>query len=90
MKAIPFLAFDAGGNLELFDHEIFDEVVVKDNTYQALAEKIDKVLTAGQITTVKLSEHVTSGEKQWLNFHANFLSRRAQLVQVRSHLYMRV
>ena len=74
--------FDAGGNLELFDHELYDSVVVKEATASALAEKIDKVLTTGKITTVKLSDAVTGGEQKWLQFHANYSAGLADRIQV--------
>lgn len=77
VKAIPFLTFDAGGVLELFDHEKFDEVVVRDATPDALARKLDEVLSAGRITTVQLTPAITGGQQQWLDFHAGF----AQSVQ---------
>jgi len=53
VKAIPFLIFDAGGDLELFDHEQFHEIVVKQATAAALAAKMDAVLRTGRLTTVR-------------------------------------
>ena len=75
--------FDAGGNLELFDHELYGNVVVRDATAPALAEKIDEVLTTGHITTVKLSDPVTGGEQKWLDFHSDFTNNKEQIIKVR-------
>lgn len=83
VKAIPFLTFDAGGVLELFDHERYDEVVVRDATADALAQKLDEVLTAGQITTVQLTKAITSGQQQWLDFHERFSQSVAEKKAVR-------
>lgn len=73
VKAIPFLAFDAGGVLELFDHELYDDVVVRDTTPDALADKLERVLKQGSLTTVQLTKDMTSGQRKWLDFHNNFV-----------------
>ena len=86
MKAIPFLTFDAGGVLELFDHEEFDEVVVRDATPEALAQKLDEVLSAGRITTVQLTQAITGGQQQWLDFHYSFANTVQQNREVHSLL----
>ena len=83
VKAIPFLTFDAGGVLELFDHERFGEVVVKDSTAEALAEKLGTVLDAGKITTVQLTRNITRGQQKWLAFHDQFAGSTEQNKQVK-------
>lgn len=83
VKAIPFLIFDAGGVLELFDHEEFKEIVVKYATADALASKIDEVLTSGALTTIKLAESVTNGHQRWLQFHEDYAGTIVQNKQVR-------
>ena len=72
IKAIPFLVFDAGGVLELFDHEDFSDNVVKHATADALAAKLDDVLERGTLSTVKLAKEVTNGQQKWLQFHQDF------------------
>ena len=82
IKNIPFLVFDAGGVLELFDHEDFADNVIKYATSEALAHRLDEVLTTGSLTTVKLAEEVTTGQQKWLQFHEDFAQRTAEHMQV--------
>jgi len=72
VKAIPFLMFDAGGSLELFDHEEFDNIVVKQATAESLAAKMDSVLKGGNLTTIQLAAAVTNGQQMWIKFHGDF------------------
>jgi hypothetical protein len=78
VRAIPFLVFDAGGSLELFDHEKFDEIVVKQATAEALAAKMNGVLKGGKLTTVRLAAAVTNGQQMWIKFHEDFAKTIAQ------------
>ena len=78
VKEIPFLTFDAGGVLELFDHDEFDSVVVKHPTSDALAEKLDEVLTAGKVSTVRLTKDITSGQRRWVQWHTEYADQVAQ------------
>ena len=43
VKGIPFLAFDAGGVLEMFDGKLHKDNVVLDPTLAALSEKLNEV-----------------------------------------------
>ena len=59
VKGIPFLAFDAGGVLELFSGKIYKSNVIFDPTIEALTEKLNEVRTSPlkpnwQITIVLL------------------------------------
>ena len=40
VKGIPFLAFDAGGVLELFDHHQYPDNIVWDPTAEGLSQRI--------------------------------------------------
>lgn len=86
IKAIPFVVFDAGGVLELFDHESFSDNVIKHATADALAKKLDDVLERGTLSTVKLAKEVTNGQQKWLQFHKDFATSTRQHAQVPSLL----
>ena len=43
VKGIPFLAFDAGGVLELFSGKIYKSNVIFDPTIEALTDKLNEV-----------------------------------------------
>ena len=83
MKGIPFLVFDAGGVLEMFDPREFEDNVVFEPTLAALKRKLAHVVNHGRIKTVELAEHITTGRQQWLQWHADFSESLPQLVQVR-------
>lgn len=82
IKGIPFLAFDAGGVLELFDHEEHAGNVIKHATPAALASRLNEVLTHGSLSTVKLAKEVTTGQQKWLKFHADFAHETAEYKEV--------
>ena len=86
IKAIPFVVFDAGGVLELFDHESFSDNVIKHATADALAKKLDDVLERGTLSTVKLAKEVTNGQQKWLQFHKDFATSTREHAQVPSLL----
>ena len=46
VKGIPFLAFDAGGVLEMFDPKEFSDNVVFEPTLAALKRKLSSVVSA--------------------------------------------
>ena len=83
VKGIPFLVFDAGGVLEMFDPREFEDNVVFEPTLAALKRKLAHVVDHGRIKTVELAEHITTGRQQWLQWHADFSESLPQLVQVR-------
>ena len=82
MKGIPFLVFDAGGVLEMFDPKEFEDNVVFEPTLAALKRKLSYVVQHGRIKTVELARHITTGRQQWLQWHADFADNLQQLVQV--------
>lgn len=82
IKAIPFIVFDAGGVLELFNHESFSDNVIKHATSDALASKLDDVLERGTLSTVKLGKDVTNGQQKWLQFHQDFAASTDKYQQV--------
>ena len=82
MKGIPFLVFDAGGVLEMFDPKEFEDNVVFEPTLAALKRKLSAVVAHGRIKTVELARHITTGRQQWLQWHADFAENLQQLVQV--------
>ena len=47
VKGIPFLAFDAGGVLELFDHHEYPDNIVWDPTAEGLSQRIAEVRAPG-------------------------------------------
>ena len=51
VKGIPFLAFDAGGVLELFDHHQYPDNIVWDPTAEGLSQRIAEV-SAGLCTAL--------------------------------------
>jgi hypothetical protein len=85
VKGIPFLVFDAGGVLEMFDPREFEDNVVFEPTLAALKRKLAAVVAHGRIKTVELAEHITTGRQQWLQWHADLSERLPQLVQVLMH-----
>lgn len=85
VKAIPFLAFDAGGVLELFDHVNHSDNVVRRATPAALASRLNDILTEGSLSTVKLSKEVTTGQQKWLDFHQEFAANVSRNKQVNTH-----
>ena len=46
VKGIPFLAFDAGGVLELFNHHDYPNNIVWDPTAEGLSQRIAEVSSA--------------------------------------------
>ncbi len=84
MKGIPFLAFDAGGVLEMFDPKEFSDNVVFEPTLAALKRKLAHVVERGRIKTVQLAEHITTGRQQWLQWHADFADSLPKLIEVSS------
>ena len=82
VKGIPFLVFDAGGVLEMFDPKEFSDNVVFEPTLAALKRKLAHVVERGRIKTVQLAEHITTGRQQWLQWHADFAESLPQLIQV--------
>jgi hypothetical protein len=82
VKGIPFLAFDAGGVLEMFDAKEFEDNVVFEPTLAALKRKLAHVVERGRIKTVQLAEHITTGRQQWLQWHADFADNLPVLIQV--------
>jgi hypothetical protein len=82
VKGIPFLAFDAGGVLEMFDPKEFEDNVVFEPTLAALKRKLAHVVSHGRIKTVQLAEHITTGRQQWLQWHADFADSLPALIQV--------
>ena len=82
VKGIPFLVFDAGGVLEMFDPKEFSDNVVFEPTLAALKRKLSHVVERGRIKTVQLAEHITTGRQQWLQWHADFAESLPQLIQV--------
>ena len=83
VKGIPFLVFDAGGVLEMFDPKEFEDNVVFEPTLAALKRKLSYVVQHGRIKTVELANHITTGRQQWLQWHADFAENLQRLVQVR-------
>jgi hypothetical protein len=82
VKGIPFLVFDAGGVLEMFDPKEFSDNVVFEPTLAALKRKLAHVVERGRIKTVQLAEHITTGRQQWLQWHADFAESLPRLIQV--------
>lgn len=82
VKGIPFLVFDAGGVLEMFDPKEFEDNVVFEPTLAALKRKLAHVVERGRIKTVQLAEHITTGRQQWLQWHADFADNLPALIQV--------
>eukprot|EP00884_Botryococcus_braunii_P006739 jgi/Botrbrau1/16066/Bobra.7_2s0037.1 len=72
---IPFLTFDMGGTLELFDPSTAKDTVIKEPTAEALARRMQAVLQRGTLRTVALSDHVTTASRQWLRWHGHFAAR---------------
>jgi len=81
VKGIPFLVFDAGGVLEMFDSKEFSDNVVFEPTLAALKRKLAHVVERGRIKTVQLAEHITTGRQQWLQWHADFAESLPRLIQ---------
>lgn len=84
VKGIPFLVFDAGGVLEMFDSKEFSDNVVFEPTLAALKRKLAHVVERGRIKTVQLAEHITTGRQQWLQWHADFAESLPRLIQAKA------
>lgn len=85
VNGLPFVAFDAGGVLELFDYAANPQAIVWDPSGPALAARLQKVLTDGQMQTVQLHEHFLNGRERWLEWHTDFAVNTLRL-QEASHL----
>ncbi len=57
MKGIPFVVFDAGGVLEMFDHRTHPDNVVFEPTLEALAYRLNSV-SLSTVFRFPLSAHV--------------------------------
>ena len=83
VKGIPFLVFDAGGVLEMFDGKVFKDNVMMNPTLDALKDKLNYVIAQGSIKTVRLAEHITTGRQQWIQWHVDHAESLPQLIEVR-------
>lgn len=82
VKGLPFLTFDAGGALEMFDEQHYNGSIVWQRTAPALASTIAQALEAGTMATVRLADRVAHGRRQWIDWHVGYAKRRADFVKV--------
>ncbi|KAK9805857.1 hypothetical protein WJX73_008965 [Symbiochloris irregularis] len=80
VKGIPFLVFDVGGTLEMFNGKAHPQNVVLEPSLEALTAKLSEVLHQGKIRSVKLNDAVTNGRQLWLQWHADFAKKFQSLV----------
>ena len=82
VNSIPFVSFDAGGVLELFDYSSYPQSIVWDATAAALASRLQEVLAAGRMQTVQLHPAFLAGRQRWLQWHADYAANMPALQQV--------
>ena len=83
VNSIPFVGFDAGGVLELFDYTLHNQSIVWEATAEALSVRLQDILAAGQMQTVQLHEKFLTGRQRWLQWHAAYSANMTQMQKVR-------
>lgn len=66
VKGIPFLAFDAGGVLEMFDGKVHKDNVVLEPTLNALSAKLNEVHTFQSLFNPTTSHTLRTISRGWV------------------------